>query len=197
MSLLETIKVKNRQLQNIDWHNLRLNYSRQILFGATTAWDLTQMIEIPNTLSNGVYKCRVTYDEQLQKVEFEVYPPKAIQTLKICHSNTIDYAFKYANRNALTDLFQQKANCDDVLIVKNGWVTDTSYCNIAFGDGQKWFTPQNPLLKGTHRAFLLHQGTIQTKNIHINDLRRFQYFKVFNAMMHWEEQPSQAIGQIF
>lgn len=196
MFLLETIKVQNRKLQNIHWHNQRLNRTRQLLFNSTSNWDLNQIIEVPIGLTNDVYKCRLVYGLGIEKIEFETYTPKSIQTLKVIHNNEIDYAFKYANRNALHTLYTQKGNSDDILIVKNGLVTDTSYCNIAFFDGQRWLTPKQPLLQGTHRAFLLSQNIIHPAEITIADLKRFQYFKLFNAMMNWNEQEKQTIENI-
>jgi len=197
MFLLETIKIENRQLQNIHWHNQRLNQTRRRLFGEVEQWDLKELIQIPNDLTDGVFKCRVTYGLTIEKIEFEKYTPKLIQTLKIVHNESIDYSFKYANRNVLRELYAQKVNCDDILIIKNGWITDTSYCNIAFFNGQDWLTPETPLLEGTHRAYLLSQNIIVAKKISVSDLASFQYFKVFNALMNWYEQKSQIIEQIF
>ena len=196
MFLLETIKVKNQQLQNIDWHNQRLNNTRKALFDETDEWDLAQLIQIPVDLTDEVFKCRVTYGLQIEKIEFEKYTPKPIQSLKIVHHNSIDYSFKFANRGLLHELNAQKEDCDDILIIKNGLITDTYYCNIAFFDGENWLTPEKPLLNGTHRTFLLSKDIIQTAKISLADLKRFQYFKVFNAMMNWDEQERQVISKI-
>lgn len=193
MFLLETIKLQNQQLQNIHWHNQRLNRTRELLFGATNEWDLNQIIKIPSDLTNEIYKCRVTYGLTIEKVAFELYSPKLIKTLKIIHHNTIDYSCKYANRSTLHALYAQKENCDDILIVKNGLITDTYYCNIAFFDGKNWLTPEEPLLKGTQRGLLLSKDIIQTAKIGVQDLNNFQYFKVFNALMNWKEQEKQKI----
>jgi 4-amino-4-deoxychorismate lyase len=45
--------------------------------------------------------------------------------------------------------------CDDIIIVRNGFVTDASYANLIFRKGDEWFTPATFLLAGTMRAFLL------------------------------------------
>ena len=197
MFLLETIKIQNQKLQSIHWHNQRINQTRRLLFGSIDEWDLSQMIDIPMKLSNAVYKCRITYGLEIEKIEFEPYSPKLIQTLKIVHQNAIDYTFKWADRSELHALYGQKENCDDILIIKNGFVTDTYYCNIAFFDGKNWLTPEKPLLEGTHRAFLLSEGVLQTAKISVKDLTNFQYFKLFNAMMSWTEQKKQSIEQVY
>ena len=59
---------------------------------------------------------------------------------------------------------------DEVIIEKNGYLTDTTIANIAFFDGKQWFTPEKPLLKGTMRAKLIEEGFLQTKNIKSEEL---------------------------
>ena len=51
------------------------------------------------------------------------------------------------------------------LIVKDGYLTDTSIANIALYDGYTWFTPAHPLLRGTKRAELLNKQLIVEKDI--------------------------------
>jgi 4-amino-4-deoxychorismate lyase len=80
-------------------------------------------------------------------------------------------------------LFTQRQNHDDILIVKNGLITDTSYSNVAFFDGQLWFTPHQPLLPGTARARLLHEGCLQEAKITLTDLHRFEKCSLINAML--------------
>lgn len=182
MYLLETIKIENKSLRHLKWHNDRLNAARQLLFGKVEKWDLQTLISLPPNLSDGVYKCRVTYGLTIQKIEFEPYVLQPIRSLKIVYAPAIDYGLKYADRSVLNALRAQRGDCDDVLIVKNGEVTDCSYCNIAFWDGQKWWTPNTPLLKGTHRARLLATGAIFEKRITEKMLPSFKKWKVFNAM---------------
>jgi 4-amino-4-deoxychorismate lyase len=71
----------------------------------------------------------------------------------------------------------------DVLIVKNGLITDTSFANIAFSDGNKWYTPDTPLLKGTQRAYYLAQGILTERRISPADLRGFTKARLINAML--------------
>ncbi|WP_309546477.1 aminotransferase class IV [Hoylesella marshii] len=80
-----------------------------------------------------------------------------------------------------------KGVCDDVLIVRNGLLTDTSYTNIALYDGYQWFTPATPLLEGTMRASLLDSGMLIEKDILLSDLPHYQYIALFNAMIDMGE----------
>jgi 4-amino-4-deoxychorismate lyase len=98
----------------------------------------------------------------------------------------IDYRFKYADRRRLQSLFARRGDCDDVLIVRNGLLTDTSYCNIVLYDGQDWWTPDTPLLPGTARQRLLDEGLIRERRIRVEDLPRFEHIRLINAMLPWE-----------
>jgi 4-amino-4-deoxychorismate lyase len=188
-NLLETIKVKDRQLQNIHWHNIRFNHSRRKLFGIKEELKLETFIKIPPDLTNAIYKCRLTYSLEIEKTEFEKYTPRIIQSLKVVEADDLDYSFKYADRTKLQNLFDLSGNCDDILIIKNGLLTDTSYANIVFWDGEKWITSSSPLLKGTARERLLSEGKISEAKITIEDLKIFKKARIINAMNDLTESP--------
>ena len=195
--LLETIKIFNRAFQNIEFHNARFNASRQDLFGIDKPVLLENEISIPSTLTNDIYKCRITYSLQIEKVEFEKYTPRMIQSLKVVENNHINYAYKYADRSGLNELFDKRGECDDILIIKNGLVTDTSYSNIVFWDGKNWLTPSKPLLAGTARARLLKSNKIVEAEISKKDLKKFEKARIINAMNDLEESDDILIDKIF
>ncbi len=182
MQLLETIKIHNRQIKNIAWHNQRFNRTRFELFGIKEPLALENIIQIPDDLSNEVYKCRIIYSEEIEKVEFEKYTPKNINSLKVVEYNEIDYSYKYYKRDKINELFQQRGNCDDILIVKNGLVTDTSFANVVFWDWEKWITPAQPLLAGTARARLLYSKEIFEAEIKADDIQKYTKARIINAM---------------
>ena len=51
------------------------------------------------------------------------------------------------------------------------------------------FTPLNPLLKGTIRAYLLDQKVIKERIIKVSDLHLFNRVKPINAMLDFEKTP--------
>ena len=181
--LFETIKVKNKNLQNIEYHNSRLNRSRKELFGADDFIYLENIIKIPSSLSDDVYKCRVIYDKKIEKIEFEPYKPRIIHSLKLVECNDIEYGFKYHDRSMINELFEKRGDCDDILIIKNGWVTDTSFSNIIFLNGKQWVTPLHPLLCGTKRQKLLDEGKIISKKIKSEDISKYQGARLINSML--------------
>lgn len=180
--LFETIKVEKRQLLNVEYHNARLNRSRKELYGPINEIDLVKIIQIPDDLSDEVFKCRVTYDRNIINIEFEKHIPRIVSSLKIIHCAEIDYHLKYSNRDLLNALYQKREDCDDVLIIQNGLVTDTLFSNIVFWNGSQWITPEKPLLEGTTRARLLEEKAILKGEIRKEDLSRFPRARIINAL---------------
>lgn len=194
---IETVRYAGGKLNNIDYHNERMNRTRAALFGATNFTDLRELIEIPDLLPSHVYKCRVTYELDILSVEWEQYIRRTIRTLKIVHAENIDYSFKYRQRHDLERLYSQRNQYDDVIIVRNGYLTDAYVCNIALFDGKNWVTPKNPLLRGTQRAKLLEEGTLVTAPLLLKDLPNFTNIRLFNAMMPWSEAIELPVSAIF
>jgi len=138
----------------------------------------------------------VVYGKDIEAIEFKPYQPRPIKTLKLVKDNEIDYSFKYADRENINLLYERRGNYDDILIVKNNLVTDTSYCNIIFFDGNKWLTPEFPLLKGTKRQQPLDGGKISVAKIIVESLRSFHEFMLINAMLDFDENRSLSIHGI-
>ena len=194
--LLETVKVKNSLLQNVGYHNERLNRSKRELYGSTGDINLERAVRIPENLTADVYKCRIVYSTAIYSVSFERYTPRKINSLKLVECNDIDYRYKYAERTKLDELLKSKGDCDEILIIKNGLITDTSFSNIIFFDGYKWITPSYPLLKGTKRQQLLDDDKIIEVSVTPADLSKFQYAKLINAMVDIEDGGIIKIGNI-
>jgi len=180
--LFETIKVFERKLVDIDYHNQRLNRTRKLLFGMSEKIDLNEQIFIPDDLDMSLFKCRIAYDEKgFAEAKFSPYKINKINSLKVIRNADIDYSFKYSDRIIINNLLAQKGDCDDILIIKNGYVTDTSICNIVFFDGDKWVTPSTPLLRGTKRERLIQEGVIYDALITEEDLFKFETFALINT----------------
>jgi len=185
--LLETIKVKNGRLQNLESHQERVDRSRFELMGLNDSLQLDSIIQIPDYAKQGIYKCRVVYGKNCGEIEFIPYQPKQVKTLKVVFDDEIEYSYKFSDRTDLEKLLLQRGESDDILIVKNGMITDTSYSNIVFYDGTDWFTPDQPLLKGTKRKLLLATGKIKSSEIKMDDLHKYLKFALINAMLDFDE----------
>jgi 4-amino-4-deoxychorismate lyase len=195
--LLETLKLKNGQIQNPEFHQDRLNRTMEELFPNVKKIELLKEISIPEHCISGIYKIRVLYGQTIEKIEIEPYLFRAIKSLKVIHHESIDYHLKYTDRQILQNLFAQRGDCDDIIIIKNGYVTDSSAGNLLFFDGQKWETPTTPLLKGTKRQFLLDHGIISEKKIREKDIRSYLTVGIVNALIDFEEMPVVPVAQVF
>ena len=183
MSLyIETIKLLDGDLQNLQYHQNRFERTRSHAFRSRSHPQLKQVIQIPDGLRKGLLKCRVIYGKEVVRIEYEPYEPGLIRSLKLIFSDTISYGFKSADRSALDALYQLRGTSDDILIVKNGCMTDSYYANVIFWNEDGWFTPDTPLLQGTMRAFLLANGSIKIMRIKLDDLGHFQKIRLINAM---------------
>jgi 4-amino-4-deoxychorismate lyase len=168
---------------NIKWHNQRCHRSRNQLFNAPDFINLRDYIDPP---LDGILKCRITYDENISNIDYEPYTIKTINTLKAIHCD-LEYSFKYADRESILNLYNQRGNCDDILMIKDGFLTDTSYGNIALLRNQKWYTPDTPMLEGTRRASLLHTDRIKSWPISFKDIHLYSHLSIFNAMIPFGE----------
>jgi 4-amino-4-deoxychorismate lyase len=177
--LLETIKIEDGKPSNLSYHQTRFDKSKKDLFTLTDKTDLSSVIQVPE---KGLYRCRIIYDENIISIEYIPYKERNIEKLKVVPSN-INYDYKYANREAFSKLLQKYSDYDEIIIEKNGYLTDTTISNIAFYDGNKWVTPEYPLLEGTMRAKLLDEGFLHKKMIKKKDLKNYSQIALMNSMI--------------
>ncbi|WP_294955044.1 aminotransferase class IV family protein [Sulfurovum sp.] len=177
--LLETIKAEDGEILNLPYHQKRCNQSRSSLLGTQDTLDLSLLIKPPR---KGLYRCRVIYDTHIRHIEYLPYIPKAIHSLRVV-SSALDYSYKYADRTGFTMLLEENRDVDEIIIEKEGLLTDTTISNIAFYDGKIWVTPQTPLLHGTMRAKLLDEGFLTAKDITKEALPGYTQVALMNAMI--------------
>jgi 4-amino-4-deoxychorismate lyase len=197
MHLLETIKCKNGKLYNIEFHQVRFDRTRKQHFPQTIKRSLSELISIPDECKTGLFRCRVIYNSKIENIEFIPHKYRKLNSLKIVHDEHINYNFKYANRERLNQLFEKRGDADDILIVKNGFITDSFTANLLFFDGQQWWTNNTPLLAGTQRDFLLSTGQILECSIRQEDLNKYQKIGLINALWDFSDMPVIDIKNIF
>jgi len=199
MSLLfESIRLEDGVLCNLEFHNERMMRSVYKVFGKKSDIDLRSIISIPSFARSGLFKCRIEYDTIIGEPEFIPYSIRTIRSLKIITSDYIDYSFKFTDRTALNDLYLLKEDCDDILIVKNGRITDSSFANIIFQrSDKKWVTPSKPLLRGTRISSLVAAGIVSEVNIYLPEMRNYIAARLVNAMMGMDDCPDIPVGSIY
>jgi 4-amino-4-deoxychorismate lyase len=179
--LIETIRLYNGRFLHLNYHNERLNKSRQDIFGTSINLDLYSYLEKTDYPEKGLFKTRVEYAENFKNINFIHYIPKEISSLRIVTKNKISYSYKYANRSCFEDIVTNER--EEAVIIKNGFVTDCTYANLAFFNGNKWFTPNTCLLNGTKRQFYLDQGVILSATIRSEDIKYFDKISLINSMI--------------
>lgn len=180
---VETICIENGKPRNLSYHVQRLNLTMRTFFPESKAIGEHELLtDIPNV--QGLQKARVVYDENgITERSFAPYSIRKINSIAIVEGNDISYSWKSTDRSALMRLREKAPDYDEVIIIKNGCVTDTSYTNLCFFDGKEWLTPDTPLLRGTMRQKLLDEGIIREARILKTDLHKFQSVSLINAMM--------------
>lgn len=192
--LFETIACKNGILQNLEWHTARMNRSRKILFNSISILSLEEIIP-PDHTKNSFWKCRVQYDRFLGPISFAPHQPKPIKTLRLVESD-IEYGLKYHNREKVDELYNQRDGSDDIIIIEQGRVTDTSIANILLYDGRQWVTSDSPLLEGTMRAQLLEKGKIKVRAVYKKDLFTYKKLMLINALNPFDESKAIDISSV-
>lgn len=196
MKLLETIQIRDGKPINIDYHSARFNQTRAELFGISTSLDLLKSIRVAKGFLAGPCRCRLIYERDIEEIDFSAYQFKPIQSLKIVEVPDVDYAYKWADRLVFNDLLQQNRDVDEVIIAKNGSITDCTFANLAFWNGEKWFTPDTPLLKGTKRSELLEKGKITETKIGVSDVKRYQKICLINSFRELDFRAAIDVGNI-
>lgn len=184
--LIESIKLRDGEFRNLFYHEQRMLRSLSMLCGADDDFNLERFLSNIQFPSTGLFKCRILYDDLRKEVEFIPYQQKIINTLRIVEHDRISYEYKYADRRSIDRLFELRRECDDILIIRKGLVTDSSVSNIVFRKGKDWLTPWSALLKGTQRQKLVEENIIMQEEITVEDIRSFDTFKLINAMTEFD-----------
>lgn len=184
--LIESIKLLDGKFYNLFYHEQRMKRALRILFGRNDDVALERFLLQGDFPGKGLYKCRIVYDDVSREKTFSAYVPINIRRVKMVEDDRISYEFKYADRSAINQLFDSRGDCDDILIVRNGRVTDCSFSNVVFRKGKEWYTPDMPLLNGTMRQNLIGKNKIKPREILKSDVRSFDTFKMINAMLEFE-----------
>jgi 4-amino-4-deoxychorismate lyase len=183
MIYFETIKCFDYELFNLQYHKNRIASAIGLNI------DLEEYIYPP---SSKLLKCKLSYDETgILDIEFTDYHKKDIRTFKLVYNDTIEYNKKYLNRNDIDNL--KDKNFDEIIIVKNSFITDTSIANIAILHNNEWITPKTPLLHGTTRARYLDNDILKEKDITITMLKNAPKIALLNAMIDFDIKTNFAI----
>jgi 4-amino-4-deoxychorismate lyase len=200
LQFLETICIKDGMPRHLEWHQQRVDATLKHFHSEVLPVD--RMLQLHEVLSSctlpaeGIWRCRIVYDLNAVSIEFIPEEKAQFHTLRMIEApEHLDYLYKYADRQPLYALFENRNGADDVLMLRQGWITDTTKANIAFRAEDKWYTPSVPLLAGTTWKRLVASGVILPRPIHQKDIPRYEAFRIINALNDWggEEYPVDGI----
>lgn len=195
--LIESIKLLDGKFFNLRFHEQRMRKSLFVVSGVDQPVQIERYLRDCTIPQSGLFKCRILYDARAGETTFSLYTPRTVKTLKIVEGGDIAYPLKYADRSSIERLFYQREHCDDVMIIRNGKVTDCSYSNVAFRKGNAWYTSDSPLLEGTQRAKLLEENKIQAREIQVRDIRSFDGVRIINAMLEFDSPEIEVSDIVF
>jgi 4-amino-4-deoxychorismate lyase len=174
----ETIKCDDYTVFNLEYHVKRVAKTIGINI------NLSDYIYPP---SSKLLKCKVIYtQEKIVDVQYQEYKKRDIKSFKIIHNDNIKYSKKELERSALDNLFAKKEKCDEIIIVKNGIVTDTSIANIAVFYEDIWYTSKMYILEGTTRSRYIDNNLLIQKNISLEMLENCEKIALMNAMIDFD-----------
>jgi len=193
---VETLRIENEIIYNFDAHKERIFKTSFSHYG--TKLELNKDIfSIPPQLHNEKIKCRIFYSSEILTVEYHPYHSKSIRFLRLVEDNNIEYNYKFADRDSLNILYEQRNDADDIIIVKNENITDSSFSNLVFEDFDgELFTPKTYLLAGTKRNFLLKTGVIKEKNITVRNISSYKKVYLINALLDIADDISVPVDRI-
>lgn len=192
---LESIHIKQGVAELISYHQARYDNCMQYHFPNAPKANLSKLLKHAPTTEQ-TYKLRIEYSHKIEKIEFIPYQTRPIKSLKLIEADSITYDWKYADRSQI-DALQTKTANQEIIIIQNGLVTDSSYANLVFERRGELFTPLKPLLYGVRREHLLKEGKIHLKDISIHEIKSFEYVYLINGLLSLENAPKVSTKQIF
>jgi len=175
----ETIKLENGVFYNLDLHEQRIYKTIKVRL------NLASILIAPKILGN--VKCKVIYDKSgILDVQYLEYKKRKVQSFKAIFCDDISYDYKFLDRSKIDKLFKQKKDCDEILIFKNSFLSDTSIANIAVKYANIWYTPRLALFEGITRARLLKEGKLQEKDLNLDFIKKAESLALMNAMIGFD-----------
>lgn len=186
--LFETLCIENGQVQNLALHQQRYENSLREFYAGQPykIFSLAKILQKNTTLwanlQSPIIRCRINYNATQYHLQCFPYQRKTYQRFQPVICDDIDYHLKYSNRAIFNELLKQKGDCDEIIIVKQGKITDCTIGNLILRQGSQWFTPDSPLLIGTQRSKLLKERKIIERKILLSDLPLFEEIRLINAL---------------
>lgn len=192
---IESIKIEDQKLFLLDYHQKRINATFSN-FGKEGSINLEKIFKKLEVDENGLFKLRVVYDlDKNYKTQLIPYAISEINDFQLIENNSFDYSFKFEGRTEF-ERMKAKTKAEEIIVVKNNHITDTSFSNLLFLKGKEWYTPTTYLLNGVQRHYLLKEKKIKETEITLNNLKEFTHFQIINALNDFGDMFIYSINKI-
>lgn len=170
----------------MELHQKRVNQTFSH-FGKEGSIDLAKIYKNLEHDEDGLFKLRISYDlDKKIRTQMIPYAIPEIHDFQLVENNSFDYSFKFEDRREL-DKMKMKSKAEEIIIVKNNHITDTSFSNLLFLKGKDWFTPNTYLLNGVQRQHLLKNKKIKEAEITLQNIKQFSHFQIINALNDFDD----------
>ncbi|MGX9986640.1 aminotransferase class IV [Soonwooa purpurea] len=195
LQFIESIKIENQKIHLVELHQQRV-FETFKHFERECHLNLLEIFKTLEHDEDGLYKLRIIYDlDHNFETQMIPYAISEVKDFELVNNNQLKYQFKYLDRNKFNNL-KQNSTADEIIIIQNGNITDTSFSNIIFLKNKIWYTPETCLLQGVQRQHLLQTNQIKTMLITLDNISEFSHFKIINAMNNFEESFIYPISKI-
>ncbi|MDQ0592107.1 4-amino-4-deoxychorismate lyase [Chryseobacterium ginsenosidimutans] len=183
---IESIKVEDKKVFLLELHQKRVDQTFAH-FGKEGSIDIAKVYKHLDHDEDGLYKLRIVYDlDKKVRTQMIPYAIPEIDDFQLVENNSYDYSFKFEDRKELEKM-KMKSKAEEIIIVKNNHITDTSFTNLLFLKGKDWFTPSSYLLNGVQRQNLLKHKKIRETEITLQNIKQFTHFQLINALNDFDE----------
>lgn len=183
---IESIKVEDQEIFLLEFHQKRVDQTFAH-FGKEGTIDIAKIYKHLEHDEDGLFKLRIVYDlDKKIRTQMIPYAIPEIDDFQLVENNSYDYSFKFEDRKELEKM-KMKSKAEEIIIVKNNHITDTSYSNLLFLKGKDWFTPSTYLLNGVQRQNLLKHKKVKEAEITLQNIKQFSHFQIINAMNDFDE----------
>ena len=183
---IESIKIEDQKAFLLELHQKRVNETFAY-FGKEGSLDLAKIFKELEHDEDGLYKWRIVYDlDRNFKTQMIPHAISEIDGFQLVENNKFEYRFKYFDRKEL-EYMKKKAKTEEIIIVQNRKITDTSYSNLLFLKEKQWFTPTSYLLNGVQRQHLLSKKAIKETEITLDNIKEFTHFQLINSLNDFDD----------
>jgi 4-amino-4-deoxychorismate lyase len=183
---IESIKVEDQEIYLLEFHQKRVDQTFAH-FGKEGSIDIAKIYKHLEHDEDGLFKLRIIYDlDKKVRTQMIPYAIPEIEDFQLVENNSFDYSFKFEDRKELEKM-KMKSKAEEIIIVKNNHITDTSFTNLLFLKGKDWFTPTSYLLNGVQRQNLLKHKKIKETEVTLQNIKQFSHFQLINALNDFDD----------